>query len=251
MKLTTLPCLLAALCSTTHVLANAIEDRAPAATPAPELISNDPQPHLEPRQGAIVSNPAATLNPEQYPIATTQWIESTAANGGAITYVSVVYTQTFAPTPDPWYTAGKGTIGLGTLTMHGKREVVQAVETDNYNYTLAIAVLEIRNELVTLFVQPVTEVMVLHTVMVLANASNATVGNGAVNSTFPGGFNGTLWNGTLANGTANGTGGGNISSVAASGSAMAYNSSIVAGTGSGSSSGAGSFALFESAASDS
>ncbi|KAK1061117.1 hypothetical protein LTR74_011346 [Friedmanniomyces endolithicus] len=129
MKLTTLPCLLAVLCSTTTILANAIEDRAPAATPAPELISNDPRPQLEPRQGAIVSNPAATLNPEQYPIATTQWIESTAANGGAITYVSVVYTQTFAPTPEPWYTAGKGTIGLGTLTKHGKREVVQAVET--------------------------------------------------------------------------------------------------------------------------
>ncbi|KAK0248822.1 hypothetical protein LTR91_002224 [Friedmanniomyces endolithicus] len=129
MKFTTLPCLLAALYSTTHVLANAIEDRAPAATPAPELVANDPQPQLEPRQGAIVSNPAATLNPEQYPIATTQWIESTAANGGAITYVSIVYTQTFAPTPVPWNTAGKGTIGLGTLTKNGKRDVVQAVET--------------------------------------------------------------------------------------------------------------------------
>jgi len=47
MKFTTLPCLLAALYSTTHVLANAIEDRAPAATPAPELVANDPQPQLE------------------------------------------------------------------------------------------------------------------------------------------------------------------------------------------------------------
>ncbi|KAK1820643.1 hypothetical protein LTR12_004946 [Friedmanniomyces endolithicus] len=241
MKLTTLPCLLAALCSTTHVLANAIEERAPAATPAPELISNDPQPQLEPRQGAIVSNPAATLNPEQYPIATTQWIESTAANGGAITYVSVVYTQTFAPTPDPWYTAGKGTIGLGTLTKHAKRDIVQAVETDNYNYnyTYAIAVLEIRNELVTQYVQPVVEVMVLHTVMVLANASNATAfGNGGFNLTFPGGFNGTLWNGTLANGTANGTailsGLGNLSSPAASGSAMAFDYSTGSGSGPGS-----------------
>ncbi|KAK1035101.1 hypothetical protein LTR33_016509, partial [Friedmanniomyces endolithicus] len=193
-----------------------------------------------PRQGAIVSNPAATLNPEQYPIATTQWIESTAANGGAITYVSIAYTQTFAPTPDPWYTAGKGTIGLGTLTKHGKREV-QAVETDNF--TLAIAVLEIRNELVTQFVQPVMEVMVLHTVIVLANGSNGSFGNGGDNFTFPGGFNGTLLNGTVVKGTANGTGGGNISSAVASGSAMGYNSSTGAAAGSGSGSGASPYAL--------
>ena len=112
----------------THQQRPTTTPRVSAASPSP------PPPHtplltpLRPRQGAIVSNPAATLNPEQYPIATTQWIESTAANGGAITYVSIAYTQTFAPTPDPWYTAGKGTIGLGTLTKHGKREV-QAVET--------------------------------------------------------------------------------------------------------------------------
>ncbi|KAK1813837.1 hypothetical protein LTR12_011745 [Friedmanniomyces endolithicus] len=112
---------------------------------------------------------------------------------------------------------------------------MRAVLADNY--TLAIAVLEIRSELVTEFVQPVTEVMVLHTVVVLANGSNGTFGNGGVNFMFPGGLNGTLWNGTSANGTANETGSGNTSSVAASGSAMAYNYSDGAGTGSGSGSG--------------
>ncbi|KAK5711843.1 hypothetical protein LTR17_018211 [Elasticomyces elasticus] len=130
MKIATLPCLFAAVCSA-HGLANAIRDPAPvikiapAPTQAPELVDDAAQPHLEPRQGAAVANPVASLNPSQYPIATTQWLESTIL--GTTTYVSIAYTQTFAAVPDQLQTAGKGTIGLGTLTKH-KRDV-EAVET--------------------------------------------------------------------------------------------------------------------------
>lgn len=68
-----------------------------------------------------MSDPGATLNPEQYPVATTQWIES--AIGSSITYVEVMYTQTFASIPDQWQTAGTGTIGYGTLTKD-KRDIM-------------------------------------------------------------------------------------------------------------------------------
>ncbi|TKA79656.1 hypothetical protein B0A55_03437 [Friedmanniomyces simplex] len=236
MKFSTIPCLLAALCSTTHVLANAVQEpataitEAPAATPTPELVDNEPQPHLEPRQGAVVANPAASINPEQYPIATTQWIESTI--GDSTTYISVAYTQTFASVPDQWVTAGTGTIGYGTLTKNGKRDV-PAVETD-YTDTFAVVVLELRNELVTQYVQPVTEILILHTVTVLANASNATVsGAGGYNYTYPS-FNGTTFGG---NGTANGSmvnttvSGDTAALAAASAGAVAYNYSSGTGTG--------------------
>ncbi|KAK5731066.1 hypothetical protein LTR15_001004 [Elasticomyces elasticus] len=186
MKFATLPCLFAAVCSA-HGLANAIRDPAPvikiapAPTQAPELVDDAAQPHLEPRQGAAVANPVASLNPSQYPIATTQWLESTIA--GTTTYVSIAYTQTFAAVPDQLQTAGKGTIGLGTLTKH-KRDV-EAVETG----TEQTFVLELHQEVVTQYVQPVMEILVLHTILVLPNSTNTTFGN----FTYPG-FNGTLFN---------------------------------------------------------
>lgn len=41
MKYTTVSCLLAAFCSASHVLADAIETPAPAQTAAPELVDSD------------------------------------------------------------------------------------------------------------------------------------------------------------------------------------------------------------------
>ena len=58
----------------------------------------------------------------QYPSITTQWVESTLG-GTTTTWVEVIYTQTFAKVPDQWYTAGAGTIGYGTLTSKGKRDL--------------------------------------------------------------------------------------------------------------------------------
>ncbi|KAK5687316.1 hypothetical protein LTS10_001454 [Elasticomyces elasticus] len=227
MKIATLPCLFAAVCSA-HGLANAIRDPAPvikiapAPTQAPELVDDAAQPHLEPRQGAAVANPAATLNPSQYPIATTQWLESTIL--GTTTYVSIAYTQTFAAVPDQLQTAGKGTIGLGTLTKH-KRDV-EAVETG----TEQTLVLEIHQEVVTQYVQPVMEILVLHTILVLPNSTNTTFGN----FTYPG-FNGTLFNITT-NSTSNTTALLNITSTLTSLSAANYDRSTGAAGSGGSSS---------------
>ncbi|KAK5698958.1 hypothetical protein LTR97_006607 [Elasticomyces elasticus] len=228
MKFATLPCLFAAVCSA-HGLANAIRDPAPvikiapAPTQAPELVDDAAQPHLEPRQGAAVANPVASLNPSQYPIATTQWLESTIL--GTTTYVSIAYTQTFAAVPDQLQTAGKGTIGLGTLTKH-KRDV-EAVETGNIEQTL---VLELHQEVVTQYVQPVMEILVLHTILVLPNSTNNTFGN----FTYPG-FNGTLFNITT-NSTGNTTALPIITSTVTALSAADYNRSTGSAESGGSSS---------------
>ncbi|KAK5746629.1 hypothetical protein LTR17_000645 [Elasticomyces elasticus] len=224
MKVATLPCLFAAVCSA-HGLANAIRDPAPvikiapAPTQAPEMVDDAVQPHLEPRQGAAVANPVASLNPSQYPIATTQWLESTIL--GTTTYVSIAYTQTFAAVPDQLQTAGKGTIGLGTLTKH-KRDV-EAVETG----TEQTLVLELHQEVVTQYVQPVMEILVLHTILVLPNSTNTTSGN----FTYPG-FNGTLFNITT-NSTSNINALPIITSTVTALIAAAYNSSTGSGSGSG------------------
>jgi len=78
------------------------------------------------RQNNVV-DPGAAINPLQYPSITTQWVESTI--GSSTTYVEIAYTQTFASVPDPWHTAGKGTIGYGTLTKKHKRDDAVARET--------------------------------------------------------------------------------------------------------------------------
>lgn len=128
MKVATI--LLTALASATTVLADALPAQSPspasdlsndvlAATPQPELVDGEPK--LELRQavgvggaGTPIINPAATQAALQYPSITTQWVESTI--GSVATYVSIVYTQTFASVPDQWPTAGAGTIGYGTLS---------------------------------------------------------------------------------------------------------------------------------------
>jgi len=61
-------------------------------------------------------------------------------------------------------------------------------------------VLQIQNVVITQYVQPVEEVLILHTVEILANMTY-NLGNGTFNSTYSG-YNGTLSSG---NGTANGT----------------------------------------------
>lgn len=81
----------------------------------------DNEPKLEVRQNNVVDAGTATVA-QQYPSITTQWIES--AIGSSITYVEVLYTQTFASVPDQWHTAGTGTIGYGTLTKENKRDLV-------------------------------------------------------------------------------------------------------------------------------
>lgn len=88
-------------------------------------------------------------------------------------------------------------------------------------------VLEIRNEVVTQYVQPVTEVMILHTITIVSNATNITSTSGIngtyrnITSTITGFTNGTMNATALAN-----------SSIAASLSPLAYNYSTgMAGTG--------------------
>ena len=51
----------------------------------------------------------------QAPAVTTLWMQS-QVNPTSVTYVEVIYTQTFAKVPDQWPSPGSGTIGLGTLT---------------------------------------------------------------------------------------------------------------------------------------
>ncbi|KAK3113924.1 hypothetical protein LTR53_008291 [Teratosphaeriaceae sp. CCFEE 6253] len=220
MKCTTLSCLLTALCAASNVLAHAVREPAaaaitasPIATPAPELGEAEARPHLDPRQGAVVVDPAATINPQQYPIATTQWFQSTILS--STTYISVVYTQTFENVPDQLPTAAKGSIGYGTLTKHGKRQ--EPMETGYAQ----VVVLEIHNEVVTQYVQPVTEVLILHTIAMMPNATEAG------NYTYPG-INGTYINGTSTNSTMNGTAYHTTSAAAPSG-ALGYDSST--GTG--------------------
>ncbi|KAK5118910.1 hypothetical protein LTR62_000121 [Meristemomyces frigidus] len=115
MKFTTLPCLLAAVYAASNVLAEANAE--------PELVQAAAEQQLEPRQGAIVVNPAAGATaPVQYPSITTQWLESTILS--TTTWISVVYTQQFSAVPDQLPTALPGQIGYGTLTKHGKRDTV-------------------------------------------------------------------------------------------------------------------------------
>lgn len=57
--------------------------------------------------------PVATINPDQYPSVTTGYFPS--AIGNTVTYIAVVYTQTFIAVPDQWPSAGLGEIGYGTL----------------------------------------------------------------------------------------------------------------------------------------
>ncbi|KAK4554344.1 hypothetical protein LTR86_008552 [Recurvomyces mirabilis] len=181
MKFTTLPCILAVA---SYAVADAIAE--------PELVQAQ---HLENRQGAAVVAPAATQAAVQYPSITTQWIESTI--GSSATYVQVIYTQQFSAVPDQLPTAVPGAIGLGTLTKHGKRDM--PIETGIAGRIRPI-VIEVLEEVVTQWVQAVEEVMVLHTVFVLDNATlhgingNSTFGNWTLG-------NSTLGNGTYSNGT--------------------------------------------------
>ncbi|KIW98113.1 uncharacterized protein Z519_01697 [Cladophialophora bantiana CBS 173.52] len=73
-------------------------------------------PELKVRQvtGQGVAAAAPTAINQISPI-TTYYINSEVAVG-VFTQVPVVYTQTFAPIPDQWTSAGPGTIGLGTIS---------------------------------------------------------------------------------------------------------------------------------------
>lgn len=83
---------------------------------------------LSPRLRQVQQDPNAAASPEpsQAPIATTNWVETSLA-GGAVTYVPEAYTQLFSPVPDQWPSPGVGTIGYGTLKQN-KRDV-EAVQT--------------------------------------------------------------------------------------------------------------------------
>ncbi|OCK80409.1 hypothetical protein K432DRAFT_297765, partial [Lepidopterella palustris CBS 459.81] len=62
----------------------------------------------------VVAGAAATLAPGQVSPITTQWVESVI--NGVATWIEIIYTQTFAAVPEQLATAGKGEIGMGTLT---------------------------------------------------------------------------------------------------------------------------------------
>lgn len=66
------------------------------------------------RQAAGNDNLGTTVAATQAGTVTTNWVESEI--GTSITYVEVIYTQTFASVPDQMATAGSGSIGLGTIT---------------------------------------------------------------------------------------------------------------------------------------
>ncbi|EXJ75045.1 uncharacterized protein A1O5_01741 [Cladophialophora psammophila CBS 110553] len=99
----------------------------PTPTPSPVKEENDYHilplgldanavPELKVRQvtGQGVAAAAPTAINQISPI-TTYYINSEVAVG-VFTQVPVVYTQTFAPIPDQWTSAGPGTIGLGTIS---------------------------------------------------------------------------------------------------------------------------------------
>ena len=48
----------------------------------------------------------------QYPTVTTRWVP-TILPDGATTYIEIIFTQTFASSPDPLPSPGEGRIGLG------------------------------------------------------------------------------------------------------------------------------------------
>ncbi|KAK5115854.1 hypothetical protein LTR85_009448 [Meristemomyces frigidus] len=192
MRLSAVSCLLAALYSASFVLADAIPKPAAAATAdgRPALdIADEEQPKLEIRQGGAADVAAtASAAAVQFPSITTQWVETTI--GAATTWVEVIYTQTFASVPDQWTTAGAGSIGYGTLK--SKRDI-QARET---GYAQPV-VLAIQQEIVTHYIRPVTEVLIIETFTILPNMTyNGT--HGSSNMT----YNATLINGTFGNATA-------------------------------------------------
>lgn len=63
----------------------------------------------------IVQSAAATQAATQYPTLSTDWVETSLAGGG-VTWVPVIYTQTFPSVYEAWPTAASGEIGLGTIS---------------------------------------------------------------------------------------------------------------------------------------
>jgi len=75
----------------------------------PELT---PTAKLELRQEDVEA--ATTLAATQVNPVTTLWLPSNI--GTTVTWVEVIYTQTFASVIDQWTTSGSGSVGMGTLT---------------------------------------------------------------------------------------------------------------------------------------
>ncbi|KAK5131988.1 hypothetical protein LTR08_000408 [Meristemomyces frigidus] len=192
MRTAILSCLLAALFSASSVLVEALD--APAATAPVKLPASrsslatipSAEPALELRQVAVdlTASAAASYPPD----VTTAWLQTEIA--GVATWGEVIYTQTFASIPDQLPTAGVGAIGYGTLKK-SKRDLV-ARET---GYAEPI-VLVLQHVVVTQYIQPVTEVLVIETFTMLPNMT--------LNATYPSAGN-TTYNATSPNGIGNAT----------------------------------------------
>ncbi|KAK4632264.1 hypothetical protein CLAFUW4_03264 [Fulvia fulva] len=129
----TFSCLLAALSSASHVLADAIHDTQPTPTidAAAHMVTpndalqdylengNNIDNHLELRQ-ATDYNLAATTAPTQAGAVTTLYMNQQV--GTTVTYAAIVYTQLFSKVPDQLPLPGVGSIGLGNLVKQEKRE---------------------------------------------------------------------------------------------------------------------------------
>ena len=76
-------------------------------------LPTEPTANLELRE--VVQGATTTLDAEQYPTLTTNWVQ-TSLPGGGFTYVPLVYTQTFPSVYESFPSPASGDIGLGTIS---------------------------------------------------------------------------------------------------------------------------------------
>ncbi|KAI9824995.1 MAG: hypothetical protein M1819_000624 [Sarea resinae] len=89
---------------------------------APPQISYPPETLEQLELRAVMDNPNAAAQPTQANPMTTMWVQ-TEISPGVTTYVSIIFSQTFASVPSQAPTAKAGAVGMGTLT--GKIGVVK------------------------------------------------------------------------------------------------------------------------------